>query len=85
MNTLTLKIPQSLDDALRAASAKRHMSKSAVVRDALEKTLARELQQTTLAATWVDRWRGIVPSSNLPKSAKPEDDRVAHILAKHLR
>ena len=82
MNTLTLKIPQSLDDALRAASAKRHMSKSAVVRDALEKTLANELQQPTLAATRVDRWRGILPSSI---SAKPEDDRVAHILAKHLR
>ena len=81
MNTLTLKIPQSLDDALRAASAKRHVSKSAVVRDALEKTLASELQQTTLAATWVDRWRGILPAS---KSAKSKDNRVAHILAKHL-
>ena len=82
MNTLTLKIPQSLDDALRVASEKRQMSKSALVRDALEKTLANELQQTTLAATWVDRWRGIVSSS---ESAKSKDDRVAHILAKHLR
>ena len=82
MNTLTLKIPQSLDDALQAASSKRHMSKSAIVRDALEKTLAEELQQAGPAAGWVDRWRGIMTS---PKSVKPEDDRVTHILAKHLR
>lgn len=82
MNTLTLKIPQSLDDALQAASAKRQMSKSAVVREALEKTLAEELTQTSPAAGWVDRWRGIMTSS---KSVKLKDDRVAHILAKHLR
>lgn len=82
MNTLTLKIPQSLDDALQAASAKRQMSKSAVVREALEKTLAEELKQTSPAAGWVDRWRGIMTSST---SVKLKDDRVAHILAKHLR
>ena len=82
MNTLTLKIPQSLDDALQAASSKRHMSKSAIVRDALEKTLAEELEQTGPAAGWVDRWRGAMV---LSKSAKPNDARVAHILAKHLR
>ena len=82
MNTLTLKIPQSLDDALQAASAKRHMSKSAVVRDALEKSLADELEQTSPAAGWVNRWRGVMISSN---SVKVKDDRVAHILAKHLQ
>ncbi len=82
MNTLTLKIPQSLDDALQAASSKRHMSKSAIVRDALEKTLAEELQQTGPAAVWVDRWRGVMTSS---KSTKANDERVAHILAKHMR
>lgn len=82
MNTLTLKIPQSLDDALQAASAKRQMSKSAVVREALERTLAEELKQTSPSSGWVDRWRGVMTSS---KSAKPKDDRVGHILAKHLR
>ena len=82
MNTLTLKIPQSLDDALQAASAKRHMSKSAIVRDALEKTLAEELTQTGPAAGWTDRWRGIMTSAKLTKSG---DERVAHILAKHMR
>ena len=82
MNTLTLKIPQSLDEALQAASAKRHMSKSAVVRDALERSLADELKQTSPAAGWVERWRGMMTS---PKLAKPKDDRVTHILAKHLR
>jgi predicted transcriptional regulator len=82
MNTLTLKIPQSLDDALQASSAKRQMSKSAVVREALEKTLAEELKQASPAAGWVNRWRGIMISSN---SVKVKDDRVAHILDKHLR
>ncbi len=82
MNTLTLKIPQSLDDALQAASAKRQISKSAVVRDALERTLAQELKQTSPAAAWVNRWRGAMSTS---KSIQPKDERLAHILAKHLR
>ena len=37
MNTLTLKIPDALDAALQLASARRHLTKSAVVRKALEK------------------------------------------------
>ena len=45
MKTLTVRIPQSLDDALQRASVQRHMSKSAMVREALEKTLASELDQ----------------------------------------
>ena len=82
MNTLTLKIPQSLDDALQAASSKRHMSKSAMVRDALEKSLVEELKQTGPAIGWVTRWRGMMVSS---RSASPKDDRVAHILSRHVR
>lgn len=45
MNTLTLKIPESLDAAFQMASARRHISKSAVVREALENALAEELRQ----------------------------------------
>lgn len=82
MNTLTLKIPESLDAALQLASARRHMSKSAVVREALEKVLADELKQTGPAASWVSRWRGVLGSK---ESATPADERVAHILSKHLR
>lgn len=82
MNTLTLKIPESLDAALQAASARRHMSKSAVVREALEKVLADELRQTGPAVKWVARWRGVLSGK---RSARPVDERVAHILSKHLR
>ncbi len=58
MNTLTLKIPQTLDDALQLASSRRQMSKSALVREALEKVLADELREAGPAAGWVERWRG---------------------------
>lgn len=82
MNTLTLKIPQALDDALQRASARRQMSKSAVVREALEKTLAKELDQGGPAAAWVKQWRGVLGAVN---AAPPDDERLAHILDKHLR
>ena len=82
MNTLTLKIPESLDAALQMASARRQMTKSAVVREALEAVLADELRQTTPAANWVGRWRGALSSSQANPAA---DARVAHILRKHLR
>ena len=82
MNTLTLKIPESLDAALQLASARRRMTKSAVVREALETLLTDELRQTTPAANWVDRWRGVLSSSQANPAA---DARVAHILRKHLR
>ena len=82
MNTLTLKIPESLDAALQMASARRQMSKSAVVREALEKVLADELKQGTPAANWVDRWRGALSGKEANSTG---DQRVAHILSKHLR
>ena len=81
MNTLTLKIPESLDAALQLASARRQMSKSAVVREALEKLLADELKQTGPAANWVNRWRGVLSGK---ESAQATDERVAHIQGKHL-
>ncbi len=81
MNTLTLKIPQLLDDALQLASARRQMSKSAVVREALEKTLATELTQVSPAAAWVNKWRGKMTGAAL---GRPRDDRMAHLLQKHL-
>ena len=82
MNTLTLKIPQSLNDALQRASARRHMSKSAVVREALEKPLASELDQGGSAAAWVRQWRGALAAVD---TAPPGNARLAHILVKHLR
>ena len=82
MNTLTLKIPQSLNDALQLASARRQMSNSALGREALEKTLSDELKQTGPAAAWVNKWRGAIDS---PRLVKAGDDRLAHILDKHMR
>ena len=90
MNTLTLKIPDALDAALQLASARRHLTKSAVVRKALEKELADELSQTTPAANWLEQWRGafagqaIDPAENTVADTAI-DARVAHILRKHLR
>ena len=73
MNTLTLKIPQSLADALQRASARRHMSKSAVVREALEKTLASELDQAGTAAAWVKQWRGALTAVDTAPSGDERD------------
>jgi predicted transcriptional regulator len=86
MNTLTLKIPDALGTALQLASARRHMTKSAVVREALEQVLADELKQTTPAANWLGQWRGAFAGkvSNQAEDAVG-DARVAHILKKHLR
>jgi len=87
MNTLTLKIPQALDAALQLASARRHMSKSAVVREALEHMLAEELKQSTPAADWLGQWRGALsgPMKGEEFPTASGDERVASILRKHLR
>jgi len=49
MNTLTIKIPPQLEAAVAAASAQDHLSKSELVRRALE----RYLQQRTSRAPFV--------------------------------
>ncbi len=86
MNTLTLKIPDALGTALQLASTRRHMTKSAVVREALEKVLADEIQQTTPAANWLGQWRGaFADQASNQAEAAGDDARVAHILRKHLR
>ena len=46
MNTLTIKIPDQLEDALAAASTQEHTSKSALVRRALETYLAQRQSAT---------------------------------------
>lgn len=89
MNVLSLKIPAELDAALQAASRSRGLSKSAVVREALEQSLGRQADQAGMAERWVAQWRGQL-SAPAPKgppkgTAKPQDERLAHILAKHLR
>ena len=67
------------------------MTKSAVVREALEKVLADELKQTTPAASWLGQWRGALSgqvSSQTVKAAggaAAGDARVVDILRKHVR
>ena len=89
MNVLTLKIPEELDAALQAASRARGLSKSAVVREALEQSLGRQADQAGTAERWVAQWRGhlstLPPTGQGKGKAKLQDERLAHILAKHLR
>ena len=89
MNVLTLKILEALDAAPQAASRTRGLSKSAVVREALEQSLGRQADQAATAVRWVAQWRGCLsaspPTGQGKGKASAQDERVAHILAKHLR
>jgi predicted transcriptional regulator len=89
MNVLTLKIPDDLDAALQAASRARGLSKSAMVRQALEQSLNRQAEQAGAAERWVAQWRGRLsasPAARRGKAAKVvSEDRLAHLLAKHVR
>lgn len=88
MNVLTLKIPDDLDAALQAASRMRGVSKSAMVREALEQSLGRQAEQAARAERWAAQWRGGAsagPAATGQGKVKPLDERLAHLLAKHLR
>lgn len=84
MDVITLKLPADLNAALTEASRKRGISKSAVVREALERSLAAQEEAGGAAARWVAQWQG---SLKLPKASAVEatDPRLAHLLAKHVR
>ena len=99
MNVLTLKIPEDLDAALQAVSRGRGLSKSAVVREALEASIGHHADGAAAAERWVAQWRGslVVPAAasavksrraGRPAGSKRPsvpDARLAHLLAKHLR
>ena len=87
MNVVTLKIPEDLDAALRAASKQRGLSKSAVVREALELSLGLHEKRTAGAARWATQWRGRLsaPAKGARGASEDADARLAHLLAKHLR
>lgn len=82
MATITLKIPDELNAALESVSARRRISKSAVVRAALEEALAREGATAGATARWVAEWRGSLRGKERPAA---DDDRLAYLLSKHLR
>lgn len=54
MNTLTLKIPEQLDAEIRAASTQEHLSKSELVRRALE-TYLRQRKSSSPFVSALDR------------------------------
>ncbi|MDR0672728.1 MAG: ribbon-helix-helix domain-containing protein [Zoogloeaceae bacterium] len=82
MHTLTLKIPDELDAALRTASTQRQLGKSEFVRQALAVALEAELRQTKAASRWLERWSG----SLAPAGANALDDaRLEHLRQKHLK
>jgi len=87
MNVITLKIPEDLDVALSAASQRRGLSKSAIVREALEHSLRQPAASATSAETWLDQWRGRLGQAGRKKgtSRRSADARLAHIMAKHVR
>jgi len=84
MNVITLKLPDDLNTALNAVSRKRGLSKSAVVREALEQSLRAQGAAASAAEHWVQQWQGRL---KLPEAGEAEatDPRLAHLLAKHVR
>lgn len=87
MNVITLKVPEDLDAALRAVSRQRGVSKSAVVRAALEQALELHEARAASAARWAAQWRGrlAMPAEAGSPGSTGDDARLAHLLAKHLR
>ena len=84
MNVITLKLPDDLNAALMEVSRKRGLSKSAVVREALEQSLLAQGVAASAAERWVQTWQGRL---KLPQASEVEasDPRLAHLLAKHVR
>ena len=84
MNVITLKLPDNLNAALHEVSRKRGLSKSAVVREALERSLLAEGATASTAERWVEQWQGslkLVP----PDAGSAVDQRLAYLVAKHVR
>ena len=80
MNAITLKLPDDLHAALNEVSRARGLSKSAVVREALEQSLLAHGAAAGAAERWVSRWQGQLA---LPEAS--DDPRLTHLLAKHVR
>ncbi len=70
--------------ALTEVSRKRGLSKSAVVREALERSLLAQGVAAGAAERWVARWQGCL---KLPgaKDVDSNSDRLTHLLEKHHR
>ncbi len=84
MNVITLKLPEDLHAALNEASRQRGLSKSAVVREALELSLLAQGVAAGAAERWVTQWQGKLKLPD-PRGLEASDPRLSHLLAKHVR
>ena len=84
MQVITLKLPDDLNAALNEVSRQRGLSKSAVVREALEQSLLAQGVVAASAQRWVAQWQGRL---KLPEAHAVEanDTRLAQLLTKHVR
>ena len=84
MHVMTLKLPDDLHAALNAVSHQRGVSKSEVVREALQQSLLQQGIIASAAQQWVQQWQGQL---KLPEvhAVSEGDDRLAHLLQKHVR
>jgi predicted transcriptional regulator len=82
MNTLTIEIPDALESALHEISARRHLPESVVAREILEQTLMPKPWSSSAVELWLSQWRGQL---KINESATLGDDRLSHLLNKHLR
>lgn len=84
MDAITLKLPADLHAALNEVSRQRGLTKSAVVREALQQALLKQGVQASAAEQWVTQWQGRL---SLPAASRVEarDPRLAQLLKKHLR
>jgi predicted transcriptional regulator len=84
MNVITLKLPDDLNAALKEVSRKRGLSKSAVVREALEQSLLAQGVTAGAAERWVAQWQGRLKLPSM-SDAQATDPRLAHLIGKHVR
>ena len=84
MNVMTLKLPDELHAALDEVSRQRGLSKSAVVREALELSLRTQGVAAGAAERWVAQWQGKLKMPD-PRGLDATDHRLSHLLAKHVR
>ena len=82
MTSLTVEIPDELNNLLRAISTRRHLPEADIVRELLERELRNEQVKSNLADRWLENWRGQLQGK---ENANVEDERLLHLLRKHLR
>lgn len=82
MNTLTIEIPDALESALHEVSSRRHLPEAVVAREILEQTLMPKPGPSNAVELWLSQWRGQLKAN---ESAASGDERLSHLLNKHLR